>query len=66
MTTLPPAEPLDRMSFLDPTASRNRLVLPGPDADDEDDFDENALWVVFGGVKSIAVVSFELRRRRCC
>jgi hypothetical protein len=34
---------------------RNGLVFPLPDADDENDFDEDALWVVFGGVESIAV-----------
>jgi hypothetical protein len=38
------------MSFLDSTAPSNGLVFLGPDACDEDDLDEDALWVVFGGV----------------
>ena len=53
------------MSFLDSTGHRNRLVLPGPDADDEDDFDENAFWVVLGGVESIAELFFESMKGQC-
>jgi hypothetical protein len=42
------------VSFLDPTACHNGLVFLDPDAGDEDDLDEDALWIVFGGVKGSA------------
>jgi hypothetical protein len=42
------------VSFLDPTACHNGLVFLDPDAGDEDDFNKDAIWVVFGGVKGSA------------
>jgi hypothetical protein len=42
--------------------SCNGLVFPLPDAGDEDDLNEDAPWIVFGRIESIAVVSSESRK----